>query len=83
VDAPALVVPAVAARLGRVKADPDRRREPVLASVAGQSPLDIDRALDGVSRDREGDEEAIAGRVDLLSAVARKCRAQLAVVPLQ
>ena len=46
VYATAAVVAAIPGRVGCVQTDPHRRREPVLAPVSGQPPLDVDRAFD-------------------------------------
>src|SRR3990170_3477577 len=59
VHAAALIVAALACRLGRVDADADRRREAMLPAVPSQPPLDVDCALDAVDRSFEGDEEAV------------------------
>src|SRR5918999_2462595 len=68
-DASPSVTRTVTCRLGRVDADPDLRREPVLAPVARQTPLDFDCALDCHRRIAECDEEAVASVVDLFATV--------------
>ena len=44
------VVATPAGRLGHVKPDPDRRREAMLAAVAHEPALDVDRTVDRVDR---------------------------------
>ena len=83
VHAPAAVVTAIPRRLGRVQTDPHRGREPVLAAVARQPPLDVDRALDRLGSLVERHEEAVAGAVDFLAAMACEGRPKLSVVPRQ
>ena len=70
---PGVVAPA-ASRVGRVEPDPDLRSETMLAAVADEPALDVDRAVDRVGRAFEGHEEAIAGVVDHLAVVLRDSR---------
>jgi hypothetical protein len=44
--------------------------------VAGQRPLPLDRRHQRVPRAREGVEEAIAGRIDLVALLGGECLAQ-------
>ena len=46
--APAAIVAALAGRLRGVQTDPNERREPVLTSMARESALDVDGALDAI-----------------------------------
>src|SRR2546428_8464281 len=64
-----------------MQTDPHRRREPVLAAVSRQPPLDVDRALDRLSSLVERHEEAVAGAIDFLAAMACEGRPKLPVMP--
>src|SRR5438093_891945 len=76
-------VAALARGLGGMQPDPNGRSEAVLAAVAHEAALDVDRAVDAVDGTLEGHEESVAGVVDLVAAVLGDRRAQLAVVPAQ
>ena len=59
-------------RLGGVDAHPDPELPPVRPRVAGEGSLPLARRPERVARPREGDEEGVALRVDLVPAVRRE-----------
>ena len=66
-----------------MQADAHRRRKTVLTPLFGKRSSDGQRAIDGGVRAREGDEEPVAGVVDLLAVVIAEERADLLIVPCQ
>ncbi len=54
-------------RLGGVQSDAHEGREAVFLAMADQATLDVDGTLDAVEGMLEGDEEAVARVLDLLS----------------
>src|SRR5206468_7795417 len=62
-------VAALSRRLGRVQSDPNRRGKTVLATVAHEAALDVDRALDAVDGALERHEETVARVIDLVATV--------------
>ena len=75
------VVATLLRRFRRMEPDAHPRREPVLAPVTGEAALDVDGALDPVASPLEGDEEPVAGLLDLLAPMLGERRSQLPVVP--
>ena len=83
VDALAVEVAADPCRIGRMQADPHLGRESLCGAMLGQAPLDRDRRRDSKIRRVEADEEAVAGRRDLLAGVGREDLPKRRVVPAQ
>ncbi len=82
-DPRSLVVVAHTRGLGGMQSDPDPGREPVVAAVIGERPLDRSRAGERRASIRERHEETVTGVVDLLALVAREAAAQGVVVPVE
>ena len=59
-------------RRGGVETDAHRGREALLVTMRGKAPLDGDGGLDRSVGIREGEEEAVAGGLDLLAALLRR-----------
>src|SRR6476660_525093 len=83
VHALAREVPADLGRPRGVYADPDLGCEPVRPAVLGQTPLDRDRAREGLVGRIEPDEEPVARADDLLALVLGEQRPERLVVPSQ
>src|SRR6185503_19394507 len=81
VHAAARVVTAIPRRIGCMETNSHRWREPLLAAVSGQSPLDVDGAFDRFGSLVERHEEAVTGALHFLAAVACEGRPELPVVP--
>ena len=73
--------PVLHLNLSRMDADPQLGRVSVQAPMRRQPALDRDRAIDRIGGGVEDDEEAIAGVVDLATAMLGEAAAQLGVEP--
>ena len=82
-DALAVEVAADLRRIGGMEPDPDLGREALRRALLREPPLDRDRRRHREVRRVEADEEAVAGRGDLLAALGPEHLPERRVVPAQ